>query len=138
MLGTKTGALNMSPTKLATLGKLAAAPVARILDGSGAKSYGSNGSPRLERAADDRPDKGGVWFKPDFLGPNRPVGIMRDHFTLNESNWLSRRQRGFARRSRNSLTSMVARWRQGDRKRSSSLYTYHVRGHVEHQHSWKL
>lgn len=57
----------MSPTGLAMLGKLAAAPVAKNHNGSGIWSIGLNESPRLE-STEDRPDKSGSELIPLFPG----------------------------------------------------------------------
>ena len=46
-----------------------------------------------------------VRLRPAF-GPRTPEAIIRDHRTRKERIWLSSRQRGFARRSLNSLTLM--------------------------------
>jgi hypothetical protein len=123
--GTNTGALKISPTRFATLGKFAAAPVARIRVGRGVWSYGSNDNPRLDSESADRPDEleppwsseedededdggGGVelTLALERMEPRTPVEMSRDHLTRKERTWLSTRQRGLARRSRNSLTLM--------------------------------
>ena len=97
-----TGVLKISPMMLTTDGKLAAAPVASIRNGNVEKSYGSNAKPSL---------LGGELVLAFEVVPPRPTVFPKipdakilDQRTRNERNWLSRRHRGFALRSRNSLT----------------------------------
>ncbi len=50
-------------------------------------------------------DGGGVGLTPVLrVAPSTPDVTRRAHLTRNERSWLSSRQRGFARRSRNSVT----------------------------------
>jgi len=59
---------------------------------------------RIEHVPDE---SGGVWLiPPDLRGgvPTTPVATIRDHFIRKQRIWDSKRHRGFARRSRYSLT----------------------------------